>query len=122
MGQINTVADWAKMVLEIWSERMDTLGIHDAAVHARSFQHTVYTAAGGDATKVMFMFEYVLKFTDMGVGKGVSFANRGQNTIRRQKPWFTKTFLLEVKKLANMLAVHYAHEGILWVKETIEDK
>jgi hypothetical protein len=124
MSTINqTVADWAEKVLDIWGERMSVLGISNAESHANSFVHTVITAAGGDPAKVNFMFDYILKFTDMGVGRGVNFATRSQtNTKRKQKQWLTKTFLLEVKKLSNILAKEYAHSGVLYIKESIEAK
>lgn len=124
MANINqTVADWAEFVLDIWAKRMSVLGISNAEGHANSFVHMVITAAGGNPAKVNFMFEYILKFTDMGVGRGVNFAMRGQtNTNRKQKQWLTKTFLLEVKKLSNILAKEYAHSGVLYIKESIEAK
>lgn len=119
----STVTAWAEMVLKIWGNQMSQLGISNAGQHANSFVHTVVTAADGDIGKISFMFEYILKFTDMGVGRGVSFANRGQSgTTRKQKQWLTKTFLLEVKKLSNMLARQYAHSGVLYIKEAINDK
>ena len=102
---------------------MVQLDISNAAQHANSFAFNVISAAGGDPSKIEFFFEYILKFTDMGVGRGVTFANRTQtNTSRKQKQWFTKTFLLEVKKLANILALQYAHSGVLYIKEVINDK
>ena len=121
--QNQTVTAWAEMVLEIWGNRMSELDISNASQHANSLAQTAISASGGDIAKVEFMFEYILKFTDMGVGRGVSFASRSQSTtIRKQKQWFTKTFMLEVKKLSNILAQNYAHTGALYIKEAITDK
>jgi len=121
--QNQTVTAWAEMVLEIWGNRMAELGISNATQHANSLAQTAISAAGGDIAKVEFVFEYILKFTDMGVGRGVSFGSRSQSgTIRKQKQWFTKTFMLEVKKLSNILAQNYAHTGALYIKEAITDK
>jgi hypothetical protein len=118
-----TITDWAARVLDIWGAKMAQLGISNASQHASSLMYTAMAAAGGDISKIEFMFEYILKFTDMGVGRGVTFAGRSQSGTRRlQKQWFNKTFMLEVKKLSNILARYYAHSGILYVKETINDK
>jgi hypothetical protein len=118
-----TIVDWADMVITIWTERMSSLGIANAQTHAQSFQHFVVSSANGDVAKVEFLFEYILKFTDMGVGRGVSFNIRNAvDTRRKQKMWFSKTFLLEVKKLANILAANFAHSGTLYVKEVLESK
>ncbi len=121
MTQNDTITAWAEFVLKVWSERMSSLGISNASQHANSLAFTIVSAAGGDVAKVDFMFEYILKFTDMGVGKGVSVAGRMQsNTIRQKKQWFTKSFLLEVKKLAGIMAAYYGHQGTLYVKEAWE--
>jgi hypothetical protein len=118
-----TLIDWADIVIKIWTQRMSALGIANAQMHAQSFKQFVVSSANGDVSKVEFLFEYILKFTDMGVGKGVSFNMRNAvNTRRIQKMWFSKTFLLEVRKLANILAENFAHNGVLYVREVIESK
>jgi hypothetical protein len=116
-----TIQEWADVVIQIWIRKMEELGINNPYVHARSFYNHVMANAGGDVARIQFAFEYFLKFTDMGVGKGVNLSNQN-NSKRKPKMWFSKTFLLEVKKLGNMLASKYAHEGVLYVKETLEDK
>ena len=123
LNQYQTLVDWADFVLRIWTDRMSALGIANAEAHSQSFQQFVNSSANGDVAKVEFLYEYILKFTDMGVGKGVSFNMRNSvDTRRRQKMWFSKTFLLEVKKLANIMAQNFAHNGILYVKEVLEAK
>lgn len=119
---IQTVTAWADMVIDIWVERMAQLNVDNAYFHAESFVHTIYSNANGDVSKIEFVFNYFLKFTDMGVGKGVKIEDRfsGNNT-RIQKPWLTRTFLLEVRKLANMLAKDFAHRGTLLIVENTED-
>jgi hypothetical protein len=121
MTQDDLNTSWADMVLKIWIERISALDISNASVHASSLFYTCVSAANGDSTKINFIFEYILKFTDMGVGKGVSFSNRGQIGSRRQKQWFTKTFLLEVKKFANMRAQLFGLEAVLFIREVIND-
>jgi hypothetical protein len=123
LTQYQTIVSWADFVIKVWTERMSALGISNYATHAKNFQQFVISSANGDMARVEFMYEYILKFTDMGVGKGVSFNMRNSiPTTRRQKMWFSKTFMLEVRKLANILADNYAHSGILYVKEVLENK
>ena len=59
----------------------------------------------------------------MGVGRGVSLANKKFLNInkRQEKPWYSKTFLLEVKKLQNILAVNYAKISALTIIENLDD-
>lgn len=119
----NTISEWADTVVEIWINKMLQLGIHNVSEHAASFEWHAYNAAGGDINKVVFVFNYFLKFTDMGVGRGISLADRKylQNNKRIQKPWYQKTFLLETKKLANILAAKYARLGALRIIENLSD-
>jgi hypothetical protein len=118
----NDIVEWADMVIEIWLAKMHQLGIHNASEHALEFEWHAYNAAGGDIARVVFVFEYFLKFTDMGVGKGVSLSTRSQvNTRRRQKQWYSATFLLEVKKLRNILATKYARKGTMMIIENLSD-
>lgn len=112
---------WADRVIEVWTERMVQLEINNPYTHAQSFAHEIISSANGDVAKIEFAFEYFLKFTDMGVGKGISVANRANKEHnRKKKQWFNKTFLLEVRKLSNMLAAMTAHNGVLYVKEAIK--
>jgi len=123
MTQNDTVTAWADMVLDIWHKRMSDLGIKNESGMANSLAYTIIGAANGDIMKIQFAFDYVLKFTDMGVGKGIKSGNRTSKiTIRKKKQWFNKSFLLEVKKLSNILAKQYAHNGLLLIKEIIEEK
>lgn len=119
----NTIVEWANTVVEIWINQLIQMGISNASEHASNFEWHAYNAAGGDIAKVAFVFEYFLKFTDMGVGRGVSLADRSYliNNKRKQKPWYSKTFLLEVKKLQNILAEKYARIGALTIIENLSD-
>jgi len=119
----NTIVEWADRVVEIWINQMIQLGIHNAAQHANSFEWHAYNAAGGNIAKVTFVFEYFLKFTDMGVGRGVSLSDRQYlvKNNRKEKPWYSKTFLLEVKKLQNILAQKYARLGAITIIENLSD-
>lgn len=114
------VDDWAKIVIQIWEEKMLALGISDSYQLANSFIYHILAHSGGDPTRLEFAFNYYGKFVDMGVGRGVKLADR-YNSKRTVKPWYTKTFLREVKKLAVLLAGEYAHQGAVMIVENVED-
>ena len=117
-----TLSEWAEKVITIWEERMSQLGVNNASAHAGSFVHHIISQSNGDVARIEFAFAYFLKFTDMGVGKGVTLQNRDSVVTRRtQKMWFSKTFLLEVRKLANIMAAQYGFQGTLLIKENIDD-
>lgn len=116
------IEEWAKFLIDVWISRMYQLDVRNAIFHAEAFEHFVISSAAGDPLKVEFAFDYFLKFTDMGVGNGISIQKRKNFTTNRvQKMWYTKTWLLEVKKLANILAAKYAYKGILTVVENVND-
>ena len=119
-GQSSTVEQWAATVLKIWSQKMSFYNISNAREHADRFTHHVISSANGDVSKVIFTFEYFLKFTDMGVGKGIKKRDVGKGGNRKPKPWYTSTFLLEVKKLRNIMAARYANEGISVITNNIK--
>lgn len=100
---------WAEKVIDIWTDRIVQLKVNNAWIHAESFAHHVYTSSGGNISKIVFVYEYFLRFTDMGVGRGVTMESRAfLDTKRKQKLWFTKTFYREVSILARILAKRYA--------------
>ena len=123
MEQSETIKSWAETVIEIWIDRMIRLGVNNPFYHADGFHYYLHQASGGDVSKIDFVFQYFLKFTDMGVGRNVTMETRNElvNNNRPRRQWYNKVFLLEVKKLANILAVQYARKGVLTICENIND-
>lgn len=113
---------WAEKVIDIWTDRLMKLRVNNAYTHAASFAHHVYTSSGGNISKIMFVYEYFLRFTDMGVGRGVTMESRAYiDTSRKQKMWFTKTFWLEVKKLASILADRYGVQASIIITDSVNE-
>jgi len=111
--QGKTAEEWAEFVVNVWIDQMYKLGVQNALFYARSFQHAVVSNANGDVAKVMFTFEYFLRFTDMGVGNGTTLSESlsgGSN--RKRKQWYSKTFLREVRILIDILAQQYARQAV----------
>jgi hypothetical protein len=123
MAQIrDNIVQWADIVIRIWEEKMLQLQVHDTFELANSFIHHIIGQAGGDITRIEFAYNYYGKFADMGVGKGVSLMEQRQGQSTRQaKPWYSKTFLREVRKLAIIIGNRYSHMGAIVIKENVLD-
>lgn len=117
-----TVQAWADIVITIWLNKIDQMKIHDTYQLADSFTHHVISHSNGDVQKIEFAFNYYGKFVDMGVGRGVTLEDvaRG-NTSRHPRPWYSRTFYSEVKKLSQLLAQKYARKGALVIVENVDD-
>ena len=97
---------------------MAALGVSDPYSNAKQFAFFVHASAGGSVAKIDFMFNYYLKFTDMGVGRGVKFGQTGSKRIR--KPW-SASFLWEIRRLTQFLARNKANEGAQMITDVISD-
>jgi len=98
---------WADRVLSIWHQKIDALGINDTRALSDSLTYAIQSASNGDILAMEFAFNYYGKWVDMGAGKGERVA----------RLWFSKTFLLEVRKLSNILASQYGQQGAIIIKE-----
>lgn len=111
------IHEWAAFVIRIWQQRVIDVGIKSSSELARSFTNTIYANAGGDTAKIEYAFNWYGKLADMGVGRGTKLEQVGQ-TKRQRYPWFSTTFLLEVKKLANMIARFKAEQATIVITES----
>jgi len=118
MTNLQIASEWAQVVIDQWRDRMAAMGIHDPYGNGKAFSYFLYASAGGDVGKIEFAYNYYLKFTDMGVGKGTTKGSL--SSARKQKPW-SANFLLEVKKLSNMLALSQAQQATLTIVQNISD-
>ena len=114
-------AEWADFVIMIWIEQMSKLGVNNARIYAESFQQMVYSNANGNVERVTFTFDYFLRFTDMGVGKGTNMSQSmtGQ-TNRTRKMWYSKTFLREVRILVDIIAQQYNRQAQVAILSNLE--
>lgn len=109
------IEQWAEVTLSIWAEKMSQLGVSNSFAHANSFEFELMSS-GADISQVLFEYPFFLRFTDMGVGNGIS-AGETQGSSRKQKKWYSSTFILEARKLSNILAANYAHKGAVIVRD-----
>ena len=75
---------WAKMMVNIWEEKVMLLNIHDTGELLRSFQHQVISSSAGDVGKIVFTYNYYGRMVDMGVRRGVKMGDE----VVRSKPWY----------------------------------
>ena len=106
-----SVEAWAIIVIKRWESKIALLGIGKTGSLAQSFAQHVFTQSTGDPEKIEFTFNYYGKFIDMGVGKGGS---------RLTKPWYSKTFYSEVKRLGELLCQKYAYDAQTSILNNIE--
>lgn len=118
MNQQQTVEQWAKYVIERWQLEIIRLGINSSGNLLKSFTSEVITQSGGNVDKVIFAFEYYGKFVDMGVGRGVHYAEVSDSG-RKPKQWYNKTFYGQVKRLAEIMKEKYQIEAAAIVVDTI---
>ena len=124
LTQVDTIEAWANIVVQIWEDKVQQLGINDTQALLNSFAIHVQRAAEGRVDYVMFAFQYYGRFVDMGVGKyqphGAGLLNQingAKDTSRRRAPrqWYSKTFYSQLRKLSDILAKKYAHQAALTV-------
>ena len=113
-SKLEMVQKWADIVIERWKVRMAALGVGDTGELLKSFEAQVVMDSNGDPAKITFTFLYYGRFTDMGVGRGVTLSDVPDVTgNRRVKPWYSKTFLNEVIKLGRMMATKYGFDAAM---------
>lgn len=102
---------WAEIVIQRWLSKISKLDVIETSELMRSFTSAVSTDAKGNPEKVAFTFLYYGIFPDMGVGKGVTYEQIGQSN-RTPKPWYSKQFFREVKKLGYIMAEKYGEKAL----------
>lgn len=115
-----TVNAWAKIVLDIWEDKIMHFGAHNTFSLINSLYVHVQTAANGNPELVQFFFNFYGKFVDMGVGGGVPI-DQVSYSKRKSKPWYSKVFYSQVLILNRILAEKYAHKGSLSIVENVND-
>lgn len=109
-NSIDIVTAWADIVIQRWETKISRLGIIETQELLRSFTSQVELDAQGDPFKILFTFLYYGIFPDMGVGKGVKY-DQVAGSNRRAKPWYSKQFAAEVRKLAGFMAERYGERA-----------
>lgn len=121
-----TVESWAKIVIKIWKDKINKKKIRDTNELFLSFASTVLCNANGNPERIVFAFKYYGRFSDMGVGKGVT-ADKQQSmydaglTRRKKKAWFAGTYNSQVERLAEILEEKYALKIASSIVNSLDD-
>ncbi len=121
-----TAVAWAEITIRVFEDWLQKLGANASYQLTDSFVHHVHTSANGNPEMIDFAYKYYGKFVDMGVGGYVNLDNRdgmvasGQTT-RKQKPWFSKTFFFQVRRLGEILSEKYAQKAAITIVANIDD-
>jgi hypothetical protein len=133
LTQVDTIEAWANIVVQIWEDKVQQLGINDTQTLLNSFAIHVQRAAEGRVDYVMFAFQYYGRFVDMGVGKYQPFDSISSNLLskadswgkqtrsRQPRQWYSKVFYSQLRKLSDILAEKYAHQAALTVVMNADD-
>ncbi len=121
-----TAVAWADITIRVFEDWLQKLGANSSYQLADSFVHHVHTSANGNPEMIDFAYRYYGKFVDMGVGGYVDLANRDSmvasgQTTRKQKPWFSKTFFFQVRRLGEILSEKYAQKAAITIVANIDD-
>ena len=121
-----TAIAWADITIKVFEDWVKKLNITDSWELYDSFVHHVHTSANGNPEMIDFAYKYYGKFADMGVGGNVSLENRDSMvsaglTTRKQKPWFSKTFFFQVRRLGEILAEKFAQKSAITIVANIDD-
>lgn len=117
-----TLKAWADIVIDNWEQKIYALDVNYSYDLIESFKNEVISQANGDVAKIEFTFLYYGKFVDMGVGRGVPLSEAGETWHRRKKkPWYSKVFFSEIKKLSVIVSEKYARKGVLMIVENVGD-
>jgi hypothetical protein len=114
MVEKRTYDEWARIVLEIWKDRMMKYMVRDTGELFQSLRQHVIAQAEGSVERIDFFFNLYGVYVDMGVGRGFAPGNTGdigKETRRKAKPWYASAFYGQVKKLTEILAEKYGRQA-----------
>ena len=121
LSDIESMQQWADIVIERWEKRISRLRIHSSGALAKSFTSQVEADSNGNPQKVIFTFNYYGRFVDLGVGRGVPIAKVPESK-RTPKPWYNKTFFKEIHKLTEIFAERYGKTAANAIKVLENDR
>lgn len=107
---------WAQMMVDIWIEKANQYGIH-IGDFVESFMYDVRERANGEIDKIVHVYNYYGRFTDMGVGNGIPY-EKVSGSSRKEKPWHTETYRRSVSVLTNKMAELYGQEFFGYVSDS----
>lgn len=124
---------WARMMVNIWQEKMEAYGVYDTGKLMKSFNDD-FLKWGDDKDKGSIIHKFLQYgiYVERGTGKEKNYGNGGdigeyrengkERTFRVPKPWLSKKYLYSIFRLGNYFAAHYGNEFCRMIKNTLEEK
>jgi hypothetical protein len=106
---------WAAITIEKFEFAVSKFNLLYSGDLLRSFQAFVHADANGDTALISFAFNYYLRMLDIGVGRGVSYAEAGRDSGRRKYSVFNRIFYAELMKLGELLTKMYSQKGAQYI-------
>lgn len=110
--------EWRDMMINIWRDRLDLMGVHDTGSLSRSVAKGTFSV-GDDSADITFKYLTYGIYVDLGVGNGYYHGNGGNleilddvyrhehgntNKKRQRRPWFNVSWRISVEVLKSKLA------------------
>lgn len=115
-----TFVAWANIVLEIWMEGLMKHKVLNTGALWHSLLQHVVAQADGSTARIDFFFLYYGIYVDIGTGKEFSRGNSGNigtsktggyRPRRIPKPWYSKAFYGQTKRLAEIISEKMAEQS-----------
>ena len=142
------IEEWAKMLITMWHERIEMLGVIDTGYLHQSLNEAIAERGGGKTITLKFK-EYGI-YQSLGVGNGYSHNNGGDLKIldptyreehglnkrrkdkrrsggktsgkpRKRRDWFSKKYYLSVMNLKEDLARIVGEQAALTIADALND-
>lgn len=144
------IEEWAKMLITMWQERIEMLGVIDRGYLHQSLNEAIHKLNGGGTTITMKFKEYGI-YQSLGVGNGYTRGNGGDLKIldneyrekhglnkrrkvgpkpggyltsgkpRQRRDWISKKLFLSVMNLRDDLARIVGEESALVIADALTD-
>lgn len=124
---------WSKMMINIWKERMDALGINDTGALRKSLRAEVYRQSGGATAKIRHFFLYYGIYVNEGTGvemgeNGWLGRYRGwdgkfrEDPVRKPKPWMSGKYWHSKEKLKAEMLKQTGRTFLTTINSSLTDK
>lgn len=124
---------WAKMMVDIWQEKIDRLRVVDTRTLRQQMTERV-TEGGSAMTTIQHRFMMYGIYQDCGVGRGYEHGNGGNLEIlnddyriehelgepRKPREWFSRAYFASVMVLKEQEAYMYGEEFCGLIADAIE--
>ena len=113
---------YVHFVIEKWQTEIIALGITDTRQLFNSFKAHIVRESNGKPELIKFFFEYYGKFLEMGVfGVGVGRNSPYKPRHRQKRPWYSRIFARQVRRLADLMAKQYGYQSVTTIAESVSE-